>query len=32
WQIPAELCFDHDRILRDYWRYRHYGVRPQLTV
>jgi 8-oxo-dGTP diphosphatase len=32
WQIPAELCFDHDRILRDYWRYRHYGLRPQLTV
>ena len=30
WQIPRELCFDHDRILRDYWRYRHYGLRPQL--
>ena len=32
WQIPAQLCFDHDRILRDYLRYRHYGLRPQLTV
>lgn len=30
WQIPANLCFDHDRILRDYWRYRHYGMRPRL--
>ncbi len=30
WQIPGELCFDHDRILRDYWRYRHYGLRPHL--
>jgi 8-oxo-dGTP diphosphatase len=24
------LCFDHDRILQDYWQYRHYGIRPQL--
>ncbi len=32
WQIPAELCFDHDRILRDYWRYRHYRLRPQLEA
>ncbi len=30
WQMPTELCFDHDRILRDYWRYRHYGLRPSL--
>jgi len=30
WQIPTQLCFDHDRILRDYWRYRHYGMRPRL--
>lgn len=27
----VELCFDHDQILRDYWRYRHYGLRPQLS-
>lgn len=31
WQIPAHLCFDHDRILQDYRRYRHYGLRPQLS-
>jgi len=31
WQIPTNLCFDHDRILRDYWRYRHYGIRPGVT-
>lgn len=29
WQIPSELCFDHDHILRDYWYYRHYGLRPR---
>lgn len=28
WEIPNKLCFDHDRILQDYWRYRHYGFRP----
>jgi 8-oxo-dGTP diphosphatase len=27
-EIPNNLCFDHERILRDYWRYRHYGIRP----
>ncbi len=31
WHVPIELCFDHDRILRDYWRYRHYGIRPRLS-
>lgn len=30
WRTPAELCFDHGKILRDYWRYRHYGIRPRL--
>jgi 8-oxo-dGTP diphosphatase len=30
WEIPTSLCFDHDRILRDYWHYRHYGIRPRL--
>ncbi|MHC5826877.1 MAG: NUDIX domain-containing protein, partial [Nostoc sp.] len=30
WCVPGSLCFDHDRILRDYWRYRHYGIRPRL--
>jgi 8-oxo-dGTP diphosphatase len=30
WETPKALCFDHDRILHDYWRYRHYGVSPSL--
>ena len=30
WRIPDNLCFDHDRILRDYVQYRHYGIRPRL--
>jgi len=28
WRVPVELCFDHNLILRDYWHYRHYGIRP----
>ncbi len=32
WDIPSNLCFDHDKILQDYWRYRHYGIRPLLTA
>ncbi|MCG8364737.1 MAG: NUDIX hydrolase [Pseudanabaenales cyanobacterium] len=31
WRIPPNLCFDHDRILRDYWHYRHYGFKPRLN-
>jgi 8-oxo-dGTP diphosphatase len=31
WQMPTNLCFDHERILRDYWRYRYYHIRPQLS-
>ena len=30
WQIPKNLCFDHDRILHDYWHYQNYGIRPRL--
>lgn len=30
WEIPTNLCFDHDRILRDYLNYRNYGIRPRL--
>ncbi|WP_008317150.1 NUDIX domain-containing protein [Leptolyngbya sp. PCC 6406] len=30
WELPTPLCFDHDRILRDYWQYRHYGLRPRI--
>ncbi|KOP24848.1 NUDIX hydrolase [Hapalosiphon sp. MRB220] len=29
WRVPDNLCFDHDTILRDYWRYRYYGIRPR---
>jgi 8-oxo-dGTP diphosphatase len=28
WNQPTNLCFDHAQILKDYWRYRHYGLRP----
>jgi 8-oxo-dGTP diphosphatase len=28
WEIPAQLCFDHSQIVRDYLHYRHYQVRP----
>jgi len=31
WNFPANLCFDHGQILRDYLRYRYYGLRPQLS-
>lgn len=31
WRFPANLCFDHDRILRDYLNYRNYGQRPRIS-
>lgn len=31
WEVPENLCFDHDQILKDYWHYRHYALRPRLT-
>lgn len=31
WDIPVNLCFDHDRILRDYRYYRENGLRPRLS-
>lgn len=30
WEIPTDLCFDHDRIIVDYWRYRNYNIRPSI--
>ncbi|QIZ69667.1 NUDIX domain-containing protein [Oxynema aestuarii] len=30
WQIPQNLCFDHEQILKDYRHYRNYGLRPPL--
>ena len=32
WDLPQNLCFDHDRIMQDYWNYRNYGIRPKLDV
>ncbi|GFE70395.1 NUDIX hydrolase [Chroococcus sp. FPU101] len=29
-EIPSNLCFDHDKILKDYCYYRNYGIRPRL--
>ncbi len=31
WEIPSNLCFDHSKIIDDYWRYRNYGIRPSLS-
>ena len=31
WDVPNPLCFDHEKILRNYWHYRHYGIRPRLS-
>lgn len=31
-QLPQNLCFDHDRILKDYRHYRDYQIRPQLNL
>ena len=30
WEIPTNLCFDHDPIIQDYLRYRYYGLRPRV--
>ena len=32
WDMPKNLCFDHDRIMADYWHYRNYGLKPSLSV
>ena len=32
WNLPTNLCFDHKKILQDYWRYRYYGIRPLPTI
>jgi len=29
WEMPTQLCFDHGKILTDYWQYRHHGHRPR---
>ncbi|MEL4896512.1 NUDIX hydrolase [Crocosphaera sp. Alani8] len=30
WELPKNLCFDHDKILEDYQNYRYYKLRPNL--
>ena len=30
WDLPSNLCFDHERILHDYWNYRNYGLKPRI--
>ncbi len=30
WELPDNLCFDHQAILKDYQHYRYYGIRPHL--
>ena len=30
WELPTNLCFDHDKILADYQNYRYYTLRPNL--
>jgi 8-oxo-dGTP diphosphatase len=29
WRLPSNLCFDHGKILHDYWQYRNYRIRPK---
>ncbi|MEM8828097.1 MAG: NUDIX hydrolase [Cyanobacteria bacterium P01_G01_bin.19] len=31
WDLPQNFCFDHDRILQDYWNYRNYGMKPRIS-
>ncbi|MGY6530480.1 MAG: NUDIX domain-containing protein [Cyanobacterium sp.] len=31
WEMPQNLCFDHDRILADYINYKLTGDRPKLS-
>ena len=30
YDLPQNLCFDHDRVLEDYWNYRNYGLKPRI--
>ncbi|ACK66642.1 NUDIX hydrolase [Rippkaea orientalis PCC 8801] len=30
WELPKNLCFDHDQILEDYKKYRFYQLKPRL--
>ena len=30
YDLPNKLCFDHDRVMQDYWNYRNYGLKPRI--
>ena len=30
YDLPSNLCFDHDRVLEDYWNYRNYALKPRI--
>ena len=30
YDLPQNLCFDHDLVLQDYWNYRNYGLKPRI--
>ena len=30
YDLPQNLCFDHDCVLQDYWNYRNYGLKPKI--
>ncbi len=32
WEIPTNLCFDHDQIIHDYRLYRDYGISPRSLI
>jgi 8-oxo-dGTP diphosphatase len=32
WELPKNLCFDHDLILQDYLNYRHHRLRPPIRL
>jgi 8-oxo-dGTP diphosphatase len=32
WELPKNLCFDHDLILRDYLTYRYHRLRPPIRL
>lgn len=31
YNLPQNLCFDHDKIMQDYWNYRNYHIRPSVN-
>ncbi len=31
WEMPKNLCFDHNQIMKDYWLYRNYHLQPTIS-